>query len=281
MIKSNFIKKIFLTINKKQNSKYFYTLLFILILFIFYFIYFKNQKYLIEKFSEKKINNSSFIPVYIINLDRSKDRWEKIVKQCEKENINYYRIEAIDGMKIDRNEYKSILHKKNMKDNTIACFLSHMKSLKTFLESIDNYAVILEDDVIIQKDFNKKIKTIFEELKEKNQNKIDLIFLGGTRVCGMKYTKSLMKPTQINQNCNAGTFGYLLSKNGARIIYDKMSNDGIHKMYDHQLRDYFGYLNVFTCNPPLIVHDFEQESVRMNKMYNENYIESALSINVK
>ncbi len=252
-------------------------LLFIFILFFFYIIfYLKYKKNKYEHFSEKEN-----IPVYIINLDRSQDRWTKILKQCKKENINYHRIEAIDGQKIDSNDYDSVLHKKDMKINTIACFLSHLKSLKTFLESNKEYCVILEDDVIIQKDFNQKIKNIFQELKEKNQKQIDLIFLGGTRVCGIRYTKSLMKPTQINENCNAGTFAYLLSRNGATIILQKMIEDGIYKMFDHQLRDYFGSLKVFTCNPQLVVHDFEQESVRANKMYDQNYIQNALSIQEK
>lgn len=217
------------------------------------------------------------IPIYIINLDRSPERWDKMKSQCQ--GLNCKRIIAIDGKNLDEKEYEDTIKKTKMKKNTIACFLSHLKCLKQFLKSDDEYVAILEDDVDIEKDFTKKINNLLNELNKNNEN-FDIIFLGGTRVCGSKYSKSLLKIKQINKDCNAGTFGYLLSKKGAQKMLDKFNQDGIYKMYDHQLRDYFKYLNVFTCNPPIIIHDFDMPSVRINRKYNHNYIQNALSIKI-
>jgi GR25 family glycosyltransferase involved in LPS biosynthesis len=256
---------------KKQNN-FLYIILFILIfcilIYLFYYILKNNNK---EYFSQS-------IPIYIINLDRSPERWEKMKSQCI--NLNCIRINAIDGKNLDDMKYNDIMKKTKMKKNTIACFLSHLKCLNKFVKSNDEYVVILEDDVDIEKNFTKKINNLLKEIQDKNEN-FDIIFLGGTRVCGKKFSKSLLKIRQINKDCNAGTFGYLLSKKGAQKILDKFNQDGINKMYDHQLRDYFKYLNVFTCNPPVIIHDFDMPSVRINRKYNDNYIKNALSIKIK
>ncbi len=262
--------------NKKINIffKYlkkniFYIILIILIIFSIYYFFYLNE--------DKKEHFSENIPIYIINLDRSQDRWFNMKKQCIGLNCN--RIKAIDGKTLDESEYKNILKTNNMKKNTIACFMSHLKCLKKFINSNDEYVIILEDDVNIVNDFNKKLKNIKKEIEEQDE-KIDLIFLGGTRVCGTKFSKSLLKTKQTNKDCNAGTFGYMLSKEGAKKVYDKFNNDGILKMFDHQLRDYFSFLNVLSCNPPLIIHDFDQKSVRINRKYNNNYIKNAQSIKV-
>lgn len=246
-----------------------YLPLFLLIILCLLFFYYKNS-----------INSEHFtqnIPIYIINLDRSQDRLTKMSSQCN--NLNCNRISAIDGSKLNRRKYYNILKKKNMSNNTLACFLSHIKSLEEFMKTYEDYVIILEDDVKLDEHIIKKLQKIKKEIEYSN-NGVDLLFLGGTRVCGKKFSESLMKPIQTNPNCNAGTFAYLVSKRGAKIILDKFKKDGIYKMFDHQIRDYFSDMNVYTCNPPIVLHDFEQESVRINKKYEDKYIKMASSIEI-
>lgn len=250
-----------------MNNIYLPFLLMIILFIIFY--YYKSSKY-----SEHFTQN---IPIYIINLDRSPERLNKIKPQCE--GLNCIRISAIDGSQINKNDYNQILKKKNMTPNTMACFLSHIKCLNEFMKTQQDYIIVIEDDVKLDKNIIQKLYKIKRELTN-IRDEVDLLFLGGTRVCGVKYSESLIKPIQTNPNCNAGTFGYLLSRRGAQIILDKFNEDGIYKMYDHQIRDYFPLMQVYTCNPPIILHDFDQKSVRVNQKYNNKYIKMATSIEV-
>ena len=51
-------------------------------------------------------------------------------------------------------------------------------------------------------------------------------------------------------------------------------------MIDHTLRDLFPSLNVYHMYPPLIDHDFDQISIRGNKIYNKSYQISAKKIKI-
>lgn len=98
---------------------------------------------------------------YVINLDRSKQRWERISQHLNGNGVEPIRISAVDGSCLSddviHRHYKSELNKKEyfipLSTAEVACFLSHMKALRTFVDSydhsseIDQYAVILEDDV--------------------------------------------------------------------------------------------------------------------------------------
>lgn len=59
------------------------------------------------------MNNVHFL---ILNMNKNKDRWEKMVNTLNKLNVSYSRIEAVDGFKLEtNNDYivKSILSKRN------------------------------------------------------------------------------------------------------------------------------------------------------------------------
>lgn len=228
--------------------------------------------YIIEREINKKIEgfeNPEKLKIYFINLDRSKDRLEQMIKQCS--NLRCIRIEAIDGKNFEENyedelEYK--VKNKKLRKNDIACFLSHVKCLKEIIDNNITYGIVLEDDVILPNNFMERLKEIKDELPEN----YDILYLGGTRICGEKYTKNLLKQKQINKNCNAGAFSYIISTKCAKKIIKRINEDGIYKMYDHQLREYFPELDVYYINPPLIDHDFEIESARIERKYNEKYI---------
>lgn len=71
---------------------------------------------------------------YWINLDKDKARRANIEKEFRENNIKNVRIEAILG-----GETKE--------SRELACTQSHVKALKTFLETKDEYAIICEDDM--------------------------------------------------------------------------------------------------------------------------------------
>lgn len=261
MLKFQFLKYM-------NNNMYTIILLIFLMILLFYLI----NNYL-KKGDKKSIEHfENSIKIYYINLKDSYDRNKKMIEQCT--NLSCNRINAINGKTLNINDIDIEIKNSSLSKNCIACFLSHIKSLKNVLESDESYGIILEDDVLLDDDFIDKLSLIKKELPDN----FDILFLGGTRVCGKKYSKNLIKQRQINKDCNAGAFAYLVSNKSCKKILELIYNDGIYKMYDHQLRDYFPVLNVFYANPMLVNHNYDFESDRIKRKYSENYINSSSKI---
>ncbi|MEW7010022.1 glycosyltransferase family 25 protein [Lentilitoribacter sp. EG35] len=93
---------------------------------------------------------------YVINLARSKDRWEKFTINPVYSNKLFTRIEAIDGRLVSEDEYSEYdidrfrqNNGRHPKPGEYGCYLSHVNAMRTFYESNHKFAVILEDDVKI------------------------------------------------------------------------------------------------------------------------------------
>jgi glycosyl transferase family 25 len=91
---------------------------------------------------------------YVINLKHSTDRWQYIHKHLSKLGVVHQRVDAIDAElhNLNNSGYDVIRNKNEyfapLKNTEIACYLSHIKALKQFLDDPSvEYALILEDDV--------------------------------------------------------------------------------------------------------------------------------------
>lgn len=94
--------------------------------------------------------------IYVINLDRSSDRWVSIKEHLETLGLSPTRLSAVDAREMSEHDlhlsYNKTLNKNDyfipLKAAEIGCFLSHQKALKVFLtQSEKPFAIILEDDV--------------------------------------------------------------------------------------------------------------------------------------
>ncbi len=92
--------------------------------------------------------------VYVINLDRRSDRLVAVSNQLMRLGIAFERIQAIDAKELfsgkEHIELKSPLHL--IAQGAVACKMSHIKALQTFLRSDSEFALILEDDVRLAND---------------------------------------------------------------------------------------------------------------------------------
>ena len=100
-----------------------------LILFILLLFYILNYTFfnINENFDNKNTN------IFIINLDRSKDRLENIKENCKNANINFIRWNAIDGSKLNINKLISnnqLDSNHKMMVGAIGCSLSHISLWK-------------------------------------------------------------------------------------------------------------------------------------------------------
>ncbi|NLR98580.1 glycosyltransferase family 25 protein [Rhizobium sp. P38BS-XIX] len=92
--------------------------------------------------------------IYVINLDRSRDRWERLRGQAEDYGLDVIRIEAVDGREVaeaDRLDFhpKSFIYHNGRKllAGEYGCYRSHLLALEQFVASEDEMAIIMEDDV--------------------------------------------------------------------------------------------------------------------------------------
>lgn len=97
------------------------------------------------------------LPIFYINLDKSKDRNNYILESFKKNNIDlYFRVPAIDGNKLKK-EYSHY----NLTQSEVALFFSFKKALEMFLETQHEYCAIVEDDIDL--DNSKNINFNFYE----------------------------------------------------------------------------------------------------------------------
>ena len=121
--------------------------------------YFKIKYLLRDSFFLKKIMH-----IYVINLNRSVQRLSRIKEQLENLNLPFIRIEAIDGnqLALDKSRVNSLKfhlsQERKCEKNELGCAESHRKVWNQILKNGDQYALILEDDVILPKDTNEFLK---------------------------------------------------------------------------------------------------------------------------
>lgn len=91
---------------------------------------------------------------YIINLDRSVERWDISSEKFREAGLNVIRVPAIAGSELqfphpDFAPWRYFFwYGRKMYPNKVACYFSHIKALRTFLDSGQDFAMICEDDVV-------------------------------------------------------------------------------------------------------------------------------------
>ena len=118
--------------------------------------------------------------IWIINLKQDKKKRQILEKQIENLSLTYNFLESVDGNHLENINFK-VLKKwkepftgKQITKGEIGCALSHIKLWKKVPEN--KYIIILEDDVILTKEFEEKLVLYMEYLIENKH--IDFCYLG-------------------------------------------------------------------------------------------------------
>ncbi|SCB09592.1 glycosyl transferase, family 25 [Rhizobium miluonense] len=100
------------------------------------------------------------VRIYIINLDRSRDRWERLSSQAAEYDLNVTRVPGIDGRAIeekDRVDFQPgsfiYYNGRQLLPGEYGCYRSHLLALEQFVATGDKMAIIMEDDV----DLNERL----------------------------------------------------------------------------------------------------------------------------
>ena len=194
------------------------------------------------------------IPVYIINLDRSKERFNKVAQSAEAAGLDFHRIPAVDGSKINFRNMPEIdvkrfqrYHGKNILPGEAGCYLSHLQALSVIANGRFPYAVIVEDDVGFHQDFNKIIGKLSEV------DGWDVIKLANHR------NRIFHKMMDITDEVSIGRYlhgplgssaAYMVTREGAKKLLDKLTP--MRLPYDVALeRGWSGY-KAFSTNKNIV-----------------------------
>lgn len=175
--------------------------------------------------------------VYVINMDKSQDRWEELRIQAKSADMTIHRWRAVDGTQITeetvRQHHVSKLITRHTTEKkqpgVVGCFLSH-KMLLRHLEATDatdagslEGHLILEDDAAIPADFWDQWNALAAELP----HDWDIVQIGVTypnlkRVPGCERVHS-----HSSAKGNVGAFAYVVRHGALPKI-----NEHLSYMYD-------------------------------------------------
>ena len=91
------------------------------------------------------------LPKYVINLEKRNDRMEEFSRNFK--GLEYKVVNAVDGSILSHNQHY-------VEANVAACWLSHQKTFKEFLESKESHCLVFEDDAIPSEDFFTELQTL-------------------------------------------------------------------------------------------------------------------------
>lgn len=171
------------------------------------------------------------LPVYVINLDSSYDRWETLVASAalHAPQFNLSRISAIDGKAPEwfgrpgADEVQFALRcGRLIKPGEYGCHRSHLLALEAFLAEGAPYGLILEDDVEFNANSATRILAVLDALpdfgviKIVNHRSTMLTALGQT-MAGDVIGRTLHGP-------QGSAAAYLVSRTGARTLLASLRN---------------------------------------------------------
>jgi GR25 family glycosyltransferase involved in LPS biosynthesis len=217
-----------------------------------------------------------FNKIYYINLQHRKDRDINVKEQVAKiskpnlDTLKFLeRVDAVYGNKLDINNISSDIitdgGKIDALDNNlrvyvpltpggIGCALSHRKVYQKILDDNLDAALILEDDITIDKDFVDKFNTISRYVPRD----YDILFLG-------YHASSLNNITKINNYISKpsktyGLFGYIVTNQGAKKLLNIFP---ITEQIDTEISNNFGKNKIiaYIVNPDKRIIFSDESSV--------------------
>ena len=174
-------------------------------------------------------------PIHLINLDRRADRLDGFMQRVslasgDRLASRIERFSAIDGQDLEMTP--EIVHMFRGSDlplrrSQTACALSHLSLWIELINSEHDHYIIFEDDVQFASDFTSRLGELLGHMIDRPQT--DVIFLGlhyFDDAFSPKSSLQTLRPIVINY-LMGGTFAYIISKSGAKKLFDIAQTDGI------------------------------------------------------
>lgn len=98
-------------------------------------------------------------PIFVINMKSSQDRWQFVSSQLAELGLEYQRMEARIGSQLSAQQREQVYcalnnklkYHRDLTPGEIGCYYSHVSCWKAIQEQGLKWALILEDDVVLDK----------------------------------------------------------------------------------------------------------------------------------
>jgi GR25 family glycosyltransferase involved in LPS biosynthesis len=220
--------------------------------------------------------------ILIINLEKEKDRKEKLEKQLKNYNIsNYEFFPAIDGETLEIDpvplpEQFDRVHlgekfRKHFSNNEVACLKSHIAAIEYAKELNLDYVTILEDDIILCEDWNDR----FNKLMKFTPESWNHIYLSGepNELEQKTHPLNLAPFLHVEKSIvTMGAFSYVLRNTIYDIVIENLKEYRLP--VDDIIKELIieGILKSYTFYPFLTYHENEfPSSIWDKKIWEQEY----------
>lgn len=167
------------------------------------------------------------VEIFAINLDRSKERWQKLSERADLVGLAISRVPAVDGTQIaqtDREFTDDAAFQCNagrlMLKGEYGCYRSHIKALAQFLQTKADIAIIIEDDIMLAADLRDRVAASFASAP-----RAEVIKFFNHRVVGFRRSATTKLGDEIGRAIH-GPLGsaacYGVSRRGAELLINQL-----------------------------------------------------------
>ena len=222
--------------------------------------------------------------IYIINLDKSKDRLDNITKYFNKYQLKFNRFSAVYGKELDGEtleEKSSFLCRIFLCNHgIIGCALSHIRLWEKLASDFNtDYYIIMEDDITFGDNFKPVINEI-DSIKNKLDFDILSLHCGGIEINCYQYQYIY----ELSNNVIIGrsiypltTASYIISKKGAIKLLSLFKKINYHVDFEIARNIFQNNINYMTLNKNLIVTNMELDTT-IGSINNKSIIMNLLTI---
>lgn len=210
--------------------------------------------------------------IYVINLEKDKERINKVEKMLNAHGHNYTKVDGVYGKEMtqeEKHENCTSIFANYGINGAIGCAMSHKKTWELISQN-DGVALILEDDVILSDDFNIELKKVLDNTPKD----FDLLYLGYTlgSVTDNNVTELFAffkglrhKGGIVNEYVHIPIYpfachSYVLSNKGAKKLLNILERDRIYTHIDMQINDCRDELNVYGSNKKIVIQNMKNSN---------------------
>jgi glycosyl transferase family 25 len=178
-----------------------------------------------EQTNDEKRSDVGLPPVFLINLQRDRERLQIMTARLQEIGLDFKRIEGVVGADLNLDtcqHYDGMRRRKffgrDLKHGEMGCLLSHRKIYQLMLDKKIPYALVLEDDVQFSTEFPEILRKICTLPR-----RWDMVrFLGSKKITrlGRRRIQPLWGEYFLARirGTHGGTHAYLLTLNAAKLL---------------------------------------------------------------
>ena len=168
---------------------------------------------------QAKLSKENVTPIFIVSLKKDIERREKITHALSIQNLPWTMVDAIERKDLQPDYLNSLNYNYNKPScaNEVACSLSHQLIYKTIINSDIEWAIILEDDAIL----DAQLSYLIHELENgktsllkkehiyllggqeglRTRQSISLSFFNKIKIGDITFRKVTYKPNKLARTC--------------------------------------------------------------------------------